>query len=170
MEQNIVTVGTIQKSNRKFKVQSIPLTQKYITFTFLAWHRHFNKKWWVKHSFMDPNRPSQWNDVFFNIWVKSQTLVSLKKYMPPPLPYRRGHIFFEWNKCLWTEAATDDVLPVQIQRKFNKLNTLIIHSLTTVPFSLSFCIHLFIPNIKVLTTWREVVRCSVHTSKFFSQF
>jgi hypothetical protein len=24
--------------------------------------------------------------------------------------------------------------------------------------------------IKVLTIWREVVRCSVHTSKFFSQF
>jgi hypothetical protein len=29
---------------------------------------------------------------------------------------------------------------------------------------------LFIPNIKVLTIWREVVGCNVHTSKFFSQF
>jgi hypothetical protein len=45
-----------------------------------------------------------------------------------------------------------------------------VHSLTSVPFFQSFCIHLFIPNIKVLTIWREVVRCSVHTSKFFSQF
>jgi hypothetical protein len=46
------------------------------------------------------------------------------------------------------EAATDDVLPVQIERRFNKLSTLIVHSLT--PVFLSFCIHLFIPNIKVL--------------------
>ena len=51
---------------------------------------------------------------------RPQALVSFKKYMPPPLPRhlfhsknicpllflnlvrkRRGHIFFEWNKCLW---------------------------------------------------------------------
>ena len=34
----------------------------------------------------------------------TQALVSFKKYMLPPLPYlgrSRGHIFFEWNKCLW---------------------------------------------------------------------
>jgi len=49
------------------------------------------------------------------------------------------------------EAATDDVLPVQIERKLNKLSTLIVHSLTAVPFFLSFSIHLFIPIIKVLT-------------------
>ena len=48
------------------------------------------------------------------------------------------------------EAAAD-VLPVQIERRFNKQSTLIVHSLTPVPFFLSFCIHLFIPNIKVLT-------------------
>ena len=54
------------------------------------------------------------------------------------------------------EAAADDVLHVQIERRFNKLSTLIVHSLTPVPFFQSFCIHLFIPN--------------VHTSKFFSQF
>jgi hypothetical protein len=40
------TVGTVlfPKSNRKIletEVKSIPLTH-----TFLAWHRHFNKKWW----------------------------------------------------------------------------------------------------------------------------
>ena len=68
------------------------------------------------------------------------------------------------------EAAADDVLPVQIERWLNKLSILIVHSLTPVPFFLSFCIHLFIPNIKVLTIWRDVVRCSMHTSKFFSQF
>jgi hypothetical protein len=50
------------------------------------------------------------------------------------------------------EVAADDVLPVQIERRFNKLSTLIVQSLTPpVPFFLSFCIHLFIPNIKVLT-------------------
>ena len=49
------------------------------------------------------------------------------------------------------EAAADDVLPVQIERRFNKLSILIVHTLTLVPFFLSFCIHLFIPNIKVLT-------------------
>ena len=49
------------------------------------------------------------------------------------------------------EAAADDVLPVQIERRLSKLSTLIVHSLTPVPFFLSFCIHLFIPNIKVLT-------------------
>jgi hypothetical protein len=49
------------------------------------------------------------------------------------------------------EAAADDVLHVQIERRFNKLSTLIVHSLTPVPFIMSFCIHLFIPNIKKLT-------------------
>ena len=64
------------------------------------------------------------------------------------------------------KAAADDVLPVQIEHSFNKLSTLIVYSLT--PVFLSFCIHLFIPNIKVLTIWREVVRCSLHTPEFFS--
>jgi hypothetical protein len=49
------------------------------------------------------------------------------------------------------EAAADDVLPVQIERRLNKLSTLIVHSLTPVLFFLSFCIHVFILNIKVLT-------------------
>jgi hypothetical protein len=49
------------------------------------------------------------------------------------------------------EAAADDVIPVQIERRLNKLSTLMVHSLTSVPFFQSFCIHLFIPNIKVLT-------------------
>jgi hypothetical protein len=39
------------------------------------------------------------------------------------------------------DAAADDVLPVQIERWFNKLSTLIVHSLTPIPFFLSFCIH-----------------------------
>ena len=68
------------------------------------------------------------------------------------------------------DAAADDVLPVQIECRLNKLSTLTVHSLTPVLFPLSSCIHLFIPNIKVLTIWRELVRCGVHTSKFFSQF
>jgi hypothetical protein len=55
------------------------------------------------------------------------------------------------------EAAADDVLPVQIEGRLNKLSTLIVYSLTPVPFFLSFCIHLFIPNIKILTILREVV-------------
>ena len=33
--------------------------------------------------------------------VSPHALVSFNKYMPPPLLFRRGHIFFEWNKCLW---------------------------------------------------------------------
>jgi hypothetical protein len=39
------------------------------------------------------------------------------------------------------EAAADDVIPVQIERRLNKLSTLIVHSLTPVPFFQSFCIH-----------------------------
>ena len=42
-----------------------------------------------------------------------------------------------------TEAAADDFLPVQIERRLNKLSTLIVHSLTTVPFCLSAYICLF---------------------------
>ena len=68
------------------------------------------------------------------------------------------------------EAAAGNVLPVQIERRFNKLSTLIVHSLTPVPFFLSFYIHSFIPHIKVLTIWHEVVRWSVHTSNFISQY
>ena len=49
------------------------------------------------------------------------------------------------------EAAADVVLPVHIKCRFNKLSTLIVHSLTPVLFFLSLCIHLCIPNIKVLT-------------------
>ena len=49
------------------------------------------------------------------------------------------------------EAAADDVIPVQIERRLNKLSTLMVHSLTPVPFFQSFCIHFFIPNIKVQT-------------------
>ena len=49
------------------------------------------------------------------------------------------------------EAAADFVFPVHIKCRLNKLSTLIVHSLTPVPFFLSFCIYLFIPNIKVLT-------------------
>jgi hypothetical protein len=49
------------------------------------------------------------------------------------------------------DAAADDVLPVQIECRLNKLSTLTVHSLTPVLFPLSSCIHLFIPNIKVLT-------------------
>ena len=45
------------------------------------------------------------------------------------------------------EAAADDVLPVQIECRLNKLSTLIVHSLTPVLFFLSFCIHVFILNI-----------------------
>jgi hypothetical protein len=41
------------------------------------------------------------------------------------------------------DAAAYDVLPVQIERRFNKLNTLIVHSLTPIPFFLSLCIHFF---------------------------
>ena len=41
------------------------------------------------------------------------------------------------------KAAADEVLPVQIKRRLNKLSTLIVHSLTPIPFFLSFCIHLF---------------------------
>ena len=66
-----------------------------------------------------------------------------------------------------TEAAGDDVPPVQIEHRFNKLSTLIVHSVTTVPFFLSFCMHLCILNIKVLTIWREVVRFSVAHFKVF---
>jgi len=79
----------------------------------------------------------------------------------------------EWeNQEADHEATADDVVPVQIheiERRFNKLSTLIVHSLTPVPFFLSFCIHLFIPNIKVLTIWREVVHCRVaHFKDFLS--
>jgi hypothetical protein len=34
--------------------------------------------------------------------------------MPSPLPYlrkRRGHIFFEWNKCLWDISCLGGVFP-----------------------------------------------------------
>ena len=41
------------------------------------------------------------------------------------------------------EAAADDFLPVQIERRLNKLSTLIVHSLTSVPFCLSAYICLF---------------------------
>ena len=44
------------------------------------------------------------------------------------------------------EAAAGDVLPVQIE-----LSALIVHSLTPIPFFLSFCIHICIPHINVLT-------------------
>jgi hypothetical protein len=49
------------------------------------------------------------------------------------------------------EAAAGDVLPVQIECRFNKLSALIVHSLTPIPFFLSFCIHFCIPHINVLT-------------------
>ena len=45
------------------------------------------------------------------------------------------------------EAAADDVLPVLIERGFNKLSTLIVHSFNPVPFFLSFCIHFFLFHI-----------------------
>ena len=41
------------------------------------------------------------------------------------------------------EVAANDVLPVQIERRFNKLSTLIVYSLTPISFFLSFCIHFF---------------------------
>ena len=41
------------------------------------------------------------------------------------------------------EAVANDVLPVQIERRFNKLSTLIVHSLTPISFFLFFCIHVF---------------------------
>jgi hypothetical protein len=44
------------------------------------------------------------------------------------------------------ETAAGDVLPVQIE-----LSALIVHSLTPIPFFLSFCIHFCIPHINVLT-------------------
>ena len=44
-------------------------------------------------------------------WFSTQALVSFKKYMPPPeVRNRRGHIFFEWNKCLWFSSMSTIVL------------------------------------------------------------
>jgi len=45
--------------------------------TFLAWYRHFNKKWRAEASCIDPD---------------PQALVSLKKYMSHPLPYFKVNI------------------------------------------------------------------------------
>jgi hypothetical protein len=54
-----------------------------------------------------------------------------------------------------TEAAADDVLPVQIERRFNKLSTLIVHSLTPVPFFLSLNFYIFKTEIE-----RKTLKCA----------
>ena len=42
------TVGTVPRSTRNIVEKGILmlLTHKYMTFIFLTWYRHYNKKWW----------------------------------------------------------------------------------------------------------------------------